>query len=243
MDIAPPESCYYPRMSSDYIMARRETLQAMGLILYVARYPLPGAAMSPFSADPTDAGGPLPAAPVGAAVPEPGAPPAIEIPEAERPASPGPAFSRPEASIAAAEAGSAALAPFTLAAVALGGCLWLEELPDGVLGRDQVQLIRAICRALGWPVEPVSINQFAWPMHRNPQFDQGADAAFAALSAFVHRQLDTSQCERLIVLGQPAREKLRELPCGITALHTQSTRDMLRDPLLKRDTWHDLRSR
>lgn len=134
-----------------------------------------------------------------------------------------------------------ALAPFTLAAVALGGCLWLEELTDGVLGRDQVQLMRSICHALGWPVEPLTINQFTWPMHRNPQFDQSADAAMAALSAFAVRQMEANECSRLILLGSSARDRLGDVVAGVPILCTQSTHDMLANPLLKRDAWRDLR--
>lgn len=239
-------------MVEDNFMASQATLEAMGLTLYRARYPLPGAAASPlwFTASDTvdeqpqqqpeqqraarhPAQDPLPtrsAAWVAPLSPEPDAG-VRPVPARQRAAEP---RTVPAAS---------ALAPFTLAAVALGGCLWLEELPDGVLGRDQVQLMRAICRALGWPADPVGVNQFTWPMHRNPQFDQGAEAALAALSAFVQRQMNAGDCERLILLGQPARDRLGQLPPGTPVLATCATRDMLRDPLLKRDAWRDLRPR
>lgn len=230
-------------MSSEHVLARRDTLQAMGLTLYAARYPLPGAAASPAlfdaviaDAQPDQAPAPTrdvparPRASDGSAGTLAGTPvvPAVDA-EADDAAPPAPAVMAPPA-----------LAPFTLAAVALGGCLWLEELPDAVLGRDQVKLMRAICVALGWPVAPIAVNQFAWPMHQNPQFDQGAEAALAALSAFIQRQLEAGDCSRLILLGQPAWDRLGELSLGVPALCTPATRDMLRDPLLKRDAWRTL---
>lgn len=230
-------------MSSEHIMARRETLQAMGLTLYTARYPLPGAAPSSVQFDVRASVEPQPDAKPRATPPAPDRPSAHAMPEVALAADPRADVPRRAAVSPAAPAASPALAPFTLAAVALGGCLWLEELPDGVLGRDQVQLMRAICHACGWATEPVSVNQFAWPMHRNPQFDQGADAAFAALSAFVQRQLEASDCVRLILLGQAARDRLVQQSSGAPVFSTHSTRDMLRDPLLKRDAWRDLRPR
>lgn len=252
-------------MSSEHLMAHRQTLQAMGLTLYVARYPLPGAATSRNFEE-------LPASPgAGEGPPRSGVESARDAHAHEgfhqetldRPATGQPAPQSPTAAAAAQALLSAAspdapvkpmpvprqaakgaappLAPFTLAAVALGGCLWLEELPDGVLGRDQVQLMRAMCHALGWSIEPLTINQFTWPMHRNPQFDQSADAATAALSAFVGRQIEASQCSRLILLGSPARDRLGDMAPGTPVLRTHSTRDMLGNPPLKRDAWRDLR--
>lgn len=234
-------------MPSLYSPARRDCLQAMGLTLYVARYPLPGAAPSlPMDDDPPvvdtaslvetrepdepgGAGRRLPADLLGtvsrgtAPDHDPG-PTAVPSPQAD-----------------AATATPTLPAPFTLAAVTLGGALWLEELPDAVLGRDQVALMRAICRALDWPMTEVVVNQFAWPMHRNPQFDQGAEAARAALSAFVQRQLEAGQCARLVLLGESARDRLDGLSGEARVLAIPSTRDMLRQPLLKREAWHALR--
>jgi len=250
-------------MPSEHVMAHRQTLQAMGLTLYVARYPLPGAATSlDFEASPASTGAdeePLRPGVESAqeeavheesvhdtpdrfadAQSSPAASPAQALLSATsldaQPVKPTPPPRQPAALDRAPP-----LAPFTLAAAALGDCLWLEELPDGVLGRDQVQLMRAMCRALGWPVEPLTINQFTWPMHRNPQFDQSADAATAALSAFVGRQMEAGQCSRLILLGSAAQDRLGDMLPATAVLATHSTRDMLGNPLLKRDAWRDLR--
>ncbi|MFN2330016.1 MAG: hypothetical protein ABR612_13960 [Chromatocurvus sp.] len=249
-------------MPSEHVMAHQRTLQAMGLTLYVARFPLPGAAASPdFAESPASPGArgePLAQDGQSASGESDNAPVKYSAGQQsvahEPPPVPGAQALGSAASLDVEPViepaplrktttmdVSPALASFTLAAVALGGCLWIEELPDGVLGRDQVQLMRAICHALGWPVEPLTINQFTWPMHGNPQFDQGADAAMAALSAFVGRQMGASQCSRLILLGSSARDRLGEAASGTSVLCTQSTRDMLANPLLKRDAWRDLR--
>lgn len=249
-------------MLSEHLMAHRQTLQAMGLTLYVARYPLPGAAISlDIEESPASLG--ADAAPLQQAVESARGEtdsdtldrftkehPAAQAQRASAPAPSSlaaasldvaPVKATVRSRQGAAVGAAAAVAPFTLAAVALGGCLWLEELPDGVLGRDQVQLMRAICQALGWPLEPLTINQFTWPMHRNPQFDQSAEAATAALSAFVGRQMEAGQCSRLILLGSAARDRLGDMGPGTPVLCTHSTRDMLANPRLKRDVWRELR--
>lgn len=254
-------------MSSEHLTAHRQTLQAMGLTLYVARYPLPGAATSrEFEESPAIVGAGAEPLQQGAGSAhdettrnESGHGSLDRFPEGQSAPQSAPASAAAQAALAAVSLEAApvrptarprqatavdappAPAPFTLAAVALGGRLWLEELPDGVLGRDQVQLMRAICHALGWPLEPLTINQFTWPMHRNPQFDQSAEAATAALSAFVGRQMEAGQCSQLMLLGSAARDRLGDMAPGIPVLCTHSTRDMLGNPLLKRDAWRDLR--
>jgi len=231
-----------------------DTLEAMGLTLYVARYPLPGAAASPalpqapsLKASSTEARGPSVDGGVAGPPPSPAAESALSSPDTVH-ADAGEALKRPRPAAAVVSAPTPAIsesmsiAPFTVAAVALGSCLWLEELADGVLAQDQVRLIRAICRAFGWPTEPVTVNQFAWPMHRNPQLDQSGEAALAALSAFVHRQMESSQSRRMILLGQPVQDRLEKQVLEMPVMLTRSTRDMLSEPLLKREVWRDLRA-
>lgn len=238
-------------MSSEYVMARRDALQAMGLTLYAARFRLPGAAPSPrFLAAACSSAGR--SAPSRETAPAPPGPDDTKAPASSR-ESARESVTRlfeartndppagPQGPSAGVVSDAAPLVPFTLASVALGGCLWLEELPDGVIGRDQVSLIRAICRALQWPAESAGVNQFAWPMHRNPQLDQGEDAALAALSAFISRQMQAGDCSRLVLLGLPVQQRLDGLTIGARVLRTQSTRDMLQDPRLKRQAWRDLR--
>jgi hypothetical protein len=128
-----------------------------------------------------------------------------------------------------------------VAAVAVGDSLWLEDLQDGMLGREQVRLMRAICAALGWSAQPVAVNQFTWPLHNNPQLDLGKDAAETALQAFVQRQVESAECGRLLLLGDAIRERLGDASLAVPALVLPATRDMLRDARCKRSAWQTLR--
>jgi hypothetical protein len=123
----------------------------------------------------------------------------------------------------------------------MGDSLWLEDLQDGILGREQVRLMRAICAALGWSAQPVAVNQFAWPLHNNPQLDLGEEAASTALQAFVQRQVESAGCARLLLLGEAIRERLGDASLAVPALALPSTRDMLRDARCKRSAWQVLR--
>jgi len=68
-------------------------------------------------------------------------------------------------------------------------------------------------------------------------------AARAGLAAFIQRKLELADCKGLVLLGRACEERvpLEQLACPRIA-HTASTADILRDPLLKRQVWRDLRS-
>jgi hypothetical protein len=88
-----------------------------------------------------------------------------------------------------------------------------------------------------------AVSQFDWPMHSNQQLDQGVQAARAGLAAFIQRKLELADCKGLVLLGRACEERvpLEQLACPRIA-RTASTADILRDPLLKRQVWRDLRS-
>jgi hypothetical protein len=233
----------------------RDSLAAMGITLYVSRRPLPGAGPSPryrVAVADLDAGSTPSSAPAPISRAEPRAP-------APRSRPPGPAAAldtlqeapdnaarqrtpaREPALSTLAPARAAAIAPFTVAAVAMGDSLWLEDLQDGILGREQVRLMRAICAALSWSSQPVAVNQFAWPLHNNPQLDLGEEAAATALQAFAQRQVESAGCARLLLLGEAIRKRLGDPSLAVPVLVLPSTRDMLRDARCKRSAWQVLR--
>jgi hypothetical protein len=143
---------------------------------------------------------------------------------------------------------------FSLAAISCGGWLWLEELYSP-LSPQQSQLVQAMAEALvmvygnhtaasgGRVPVRAAASRFDWPMHSNQQLDQGEQAARAALVAFIQRKLELADCEGLVLLGRACEERvaLGKLACA-RVVRTASTADMLRDPLLKRQVWRDLRS-
>ncbi|TXS92177.1 hypothetical protein FV139_15810 [Parahaliea maris] len=138
------------------------------------------------------------------------------------------------------------VAHFTLCAVVAGPFLWLEALPNEVLGKDQVRLIRGMAQALG-AVNAVQVSQFDWPPHNNRQLDLGEEAARAALHSFLARQMEQQGCRAIVVLGEAAarhfgdrftRASGVDTPC-VTA--PASTADMLADPQQKRAVWEAIR--
>jgi hypothetical protein len=222
---------------------RLACLQAMGLTLYSSRRDLPGAAPSRRVLMPAA----FTAAPPPAAAPSAASPEArtargdtagslarsLDAPKS-RPAP------RPEAPAPAAVTGGDAVR-FRLAAVVAGGALWLEELGDSPLAREQVALVHAMARACGWAVEAPRVQQFAWPLHRNPQLDQGAAAAAAALQAFLARLVGEAGLGRILLLGSSARELAAQLTLPVPAASLPSTRSMLAGAAAKREAWLVLR--
>jgi hypothetical protein len=130
---------------------------------------------------------------------------------------------------------------FRLAALLAGDALWLEELGDAPLAREQVALVHAMARACGWAREAPRVQEFAWPMHRNPQLDQGAGAAAVALQAFLARLAGEASLTRILLLGSGARERAAALTLPAPVAVLPSTRAMLAGAAAKREAWAVLR--
>lgn len=128
----------------------------------------------------------------------------------------------------------------SVAAVMIGKQLWLEELGSLPLTREQVQLMRAMAGALGWAVSVSSTQQFDWPLHDNSQFDLGQQAAASALQAFVTRQV-SQECTCIVALGKVVQSLLIGKQLPLPLLCTHATRELLQQPQLKREAWHQIR--
>ena len=122
-----------------------------------------------------------------------------------------------------------------------GGALWLEELGDAPLAREQVALVRAMVRACGWAAEAPRVQEFAWPLHQNPQLDRSATAAAAALQAFLARLVGEAGLGRILLLGSSARELGGQLALPVPVASLPSTRSMLAGGAAKREAWLVLR--
>lgn len=220
-------------------------LEALGITQYVSRADLPGAAPSrrvpvlrprraeppPHSRQATDVPVPAPQQP-GDLPPRDWLEPQAQ--SHSKASEPSPSGDGSPASVPVER--------FSLAAVVAGPYLWLEEIPEGVIGREQVALMRAMARALGAAQHKPTVAQFDWPLHNNRQLDQGEAAARAALGSFVLRQMEQHRCEAVILLGETCRQRLGELPGGPAVVATESTARMLADPSGKRGVWRDLQS-
>ena len=146
---------------------------------------------------------------------------------------------------AAVASGTTAVVEFSITALTADGWLWLEELPPSqALMRDQVLLVQAMARALGWGGGRPDVSEFKWPIHTNRQLDLDEDAARAGLGGFINRKFEQQQCRGLVLLGAACQrwvpldslEGVRHRVCSV------GTTEMLRNPLLKKQAWRDLLS-
>ena len=212
-------------------LKRRAYLDAMGIATYVSRGPCSSAApttkllvVRPSVAreNPARVDGPV----------------ATQMPEIEQPRP-----AKEAQPVVAAPAGRKSnVVEFSVIACMTGKWLWLEELPPHeALMRDQVLLIQAMARALGWGSDKPEISQFNWPMHNNSQLDLGEDAARASLGSFVNRRLEAEGCCGLVLLGADCQRWLPRDQQGTgQRVLTVSTREMIVNPQQKKQAWRDL---
>lgn len=249
------------RMSNGPELQRLRYLHAMGVVSYVSRRSLPGAAATqklalrharPAAAEQARLQSPkTPQSPE--ALRSPQAPPAArsggllsETFGKTRVDGPGAAVATGAGARQSAEArqGAAAIR-FRLASVVFAGRLWIEDLGDGALATEQLQLIGAIARALVHPEVPQGaprVAQFDWPMHQNQQLDLGADEASASLHGFLLRQLDEYGCVELMCFGEAAQQRLAGMRMSCALRKLPATQTLLGQPQLKRQLWQTLRS-
>ncbi|HKK22052.1 MAG TPA: hypothetical protein VJ947_00075, partial [Pseudohaliea sp.] len=95
--------------------------------------------------------------------------------------------------------------------------------------------------ACGWAPEAPRVQEFTWPMHRNPQLDHGAEAAGMALQAFLARLLAEAELERVLLLGAGAGARVATLTLPVPVLTLPATREMLAGAEPKRAAWAALR--
>lgn len=134
---------------------------------------------------------------------------------------------------------------FSLAVVAAGNRLWIEQLVEGVFAREQLELIGAMAAALIHPEpnpERPELTQFDWPLHGNLQLDLGPEEAAATLASFINRQAEARGSVEVVALGASAAERLGALPLSCARRTLPATRELLEQPLLKRDAWTLLRA-
>jgi hypothetical protein len=223
-------------------LTRRTFLDAMGVDSYVSRSQLPGAA--PTRRLLVSRTRDIPGAAAVQKLKQPPAMPKIDslikntvatasaTRKQEAPASP---------QVVTNNAVSTSIAPFSVAAISVGGWLWLENLPQQVVSRDQVHLVRAMVRALGLEEGELAVSQFDWPIHNNAQLDLTEEAACAALGGFVYSKLEKGRCNGLVVLGADTLKKLNISQLDIKhCVTTLSTAAMFATPELKKQAWIEL---
>ncbi|MEH6610442.1 MAG: hypothetical protein V7696_13830 [Halioglobus sp.] len=218
-------------------LKRLAYLEAMGMVTYVSRQPLPAAAASRKLAIVAK----LPSAEREQVESSPAAKAsliddlqldAVAVAEAVAPLQP----QAPQAGVS-----SDIVESFSIVAIFAGGWLWLEELSGVPLATEQVQLISAMARALNLNAEKPMVAQFDWPIHTNQQLDLGPEAAISSLAGFVQRKVVEFNAGRVVVLGDACQQRLpNALDDSLQCVTTISTRRMLSEPVSKKQAWRDL---
>jgi hypothetical protein len=224
-------------------LKRRAYLDAMGIATYVSRGQLPGAATTTklsIARRPVlqrDSGIFPQQSPPGVDAAAAARMPSVDFPDRQ-------GASRPEVVVQKVpETDNAPTVEFGVTAFVTGQWLWLEDLPrNEALMRDQVLLVQSMARTMGWGAGKPDISTFNWPIHSSTQLEQGEAAARAALGGFISRKLDMLRCRGLVMLGDNARHWVpsEQFEASI-CIATVSTADMLRDSLLKKQAWRDLK--
>ncbi len=223
-------------------LTRRTFLDAIGVDTYVSRGQLPGAA--PTRRLLVSRTSDVPIAPAVQKLKSPPTMPKIGDLIERSPATSNSKLKQAKPATPTAETSAVApvsISPFSIAAVSIGGWLWLEELPQRVVSRDQVNLMRAMVRALGLEEGELAVSQFDWPIHNNAQLDLTEEAACAALGGFVYNKVEKGHCKGVVVLGADTLKKLNIGQLGIKhCVTTLSTAAMLATPELKKQAWIEL---
>ena len=206
-------------------MARRQALKAMGIVSYVSRYDLPGAAPAQRQS-----------------LSPPPAPPVTQPPDAPRSKAPSTVSSQRVQSHAAPE--SSVVKPagdavqFSMLIVSAGQFLWLEQLPDGLIRQDQLALINSMACAVSGAGFEMTQQQFDWPLRGNSALGSDAESAKQALQGLIQRMAREVDARRVVAMGD-----CQFLPDRIaqSAVSIPSTMAMLVDATHKQAAWQSLK--
>ena len=206
-------------------MARRQALKAMGIVSYVSRYDLPGAApaqrqsLSP---------------PFAPAVTQTMDAPRAKTPPNE-PSQRVKSHTAPQSSVVK-PAGDTV--QFSMLIVSAGQFLWLEQLPDGLIRQDQLALINSMACAVSGAGFEVTQQQFDWPLRGNSALGSDAESAKQALQGLIQRMAREVDARRVVAMGD-----CQFLPDRIaqSAVSIPSTMAMLVDATHKQAAWQSLK--
>ena len=130
----------------------------------------------------------------------------------------------------------AAAVAFQLLIAAAGKWLWIEQLEDGLLRRDQLQLIEAMARAMTPEDTTLTHFVFEWPLVQHAHLARDADSARDSVAGQLRRLAREQGVQGLILMGEACNE-WAVVPPALTGLAIPATLAMLTTPALKRDAW------
>ena len=137
-------------------------------------------------------------------------------------------------------AGSEAVA-FQLLIVEAGAWLWLEQLEDNLIRREQLQLVEGMARAITQGAVNLRHHQFDWPLSNHAHLPRDAESAKQSVAGQLRRLARERQALGMILMGSPC-EAWVSVPPALTRLNIPSTLSMLEKPTLKRAAWQVLKT-
>ena len=118
-----------------------------------------------------------------------------------------------------------------------GDVLWIEQLGDHLLHKEQLHLVVAMARAIRGSAVHCEHQQFEWPSAAGPKLvcEGGLEDM---LSGFLQRMVNDHQSQLVVQLGPVAMLPTLDLPVH----RIPSSLTMLQDPSTKREAWSVLKS-
>ncbi len=129
---------------------------------------------------------------------------------------------------------------FQLLLASAGGWLWVEHLADGLIRREQLQLVQGMARAVAGAKVQLAHRQFDWPIRDHPHLPQHQEAAQHAVSGQLERFAVESAAAGLVIMGGDTAEYL-QAPPGMPVVTIPSTLQMLTDAEHKKTAWSVLK--
>lgn len=125
---------------------------------------------------------------------------------------------------------------FQLLIASAGGWLWVERLSDGLLRKEQLQLVQGMARAMAGAVTKVQHLQFDWPIQDHPHLPQDLNSARHAVGGQLERVASEAGARGVVIMGENTGEVVLQ-PVGLQALAIPATLQMVSQPQLKRAAW------
>ncbi len=130
---------------------------------------------------------------------------------------------------------------FQLLIVEAGSWLWLEQIEDSLIRREQLQLVEGMARAITQGAVNLKHHQFDWPLAEHAHLSKDAESAKQSVAGQLRRLARERQALGMILMG-PACSEWVNVPPALTQLIIPSTLSMLEEPLLKREAWQVLKT-
>ena len=136
-------------------------------------------------------------------------------------------------------AAKAAPVAFQLLIVSAGEWLWLEQLEDALIRREQLQLVQGMARCISEGDLAMTHLQFDWPLASHAHLPRDADAARESVAGQLRRLARERQARGVVLMGAACKEWIHAPP-ALLCLEMPATLAMLTNPGLKRDAWRVL---